>query len=146
MISNIMIIDDNKIDLFIGQKIIEKYNPEIQVRSFNTAISALNFLKVSALKNCSKTISPPDLILLDINMPQMDGFEFMEAFKKMKLMDAAIKIVVLSSSLCHDDLDKVKNEQHCLGYVSKPITVDKLRDVIEKKSHNHDNDISGTFF
>lgn len=133
MISNIMIIDDNKIDLFISQKIIQKYNPEIQIKSYTNAISALDYLKISTLKTSIKTIVPPDLILLDINMPQMDGFEFMEEFKQIDLaIDKDIKVFMLSSSLYPEDIHKAEHDTCCSGYINKPITVNKLRDIIEE--------------
>jgi len=133
MISNIMIIDDNKIDLFISQKIIEKYNPEIKIKTYTNAISALDYLKISTLKTNLKTIVTPDLILLDINMPQMDGFEFIEAFKQINLdINKDIKVFMLSSSLYPEDIKKAEHDICCSGYLNKPITVNKLRDIIEE--------------
>src|SRR5690606_41577813 len=87
MIKNVMLIDDNKIDLFINQRIIEKYNSEINTRVFTSAISAISFLKILELNVGIKSLTVPDVILVDINMPEMDGFTFFKEFKQLRLLE-----------------------------------------------------------
>ena len=82
MINNITLIDDNKIDLFVNQKIIEKYDSGLKTRMFTSAVSAINYLKILDLNINSDSLTKPDLIFLDINMPQMDGFQFFNELRK----------------------------------------------------------------
>ncbi|NNE31569.1 MAG: response regulator [Winogradskyella sp.] len=130
-----MIIDDNKIDLFVSQKIIEKYDSEINVRTFNSATSALNYLKICPLKHNSETIVMPDVILLDINMPQIDGFQFIEEYKALNLPKAKdVKIIMLTSSLYLEDIQRAEKEAYCSGYIDKPLTKEKIEKLVKKHS------------
>lgn len=133
MTPNVMIIDDNKIDLFVCQKIIEKYNPDINVRTFTSAISALNYLELCALKKISDTLVLPDIILLDISMPLMDGFEFISKFKDLNLSKIKnIDITMLTSSLYIEDIKRADDEPLCSGYIDKPLTVEKMSKLVNK--------------
>lgn len=128
-----MLIDDNKIDLFVNQRIIEKYNSKVNIRTFNNAISAISFLKLLELNNKKKSLVLPDVILLDVNMPVMNGFNFFEEFKQLNLVNKTkIKVYMLSSSLCPDDLLKAEKETSCAGYIAKPLTYDKIKNILNK--------------
>ncbi|WP_339630155.1 response regulator [Bizionia echini] len=133
MIKNIMLIDDNKIDLFVNQRILEKYNPNVKTRVFNNAISAISFFKLMELNANIKSVAIPDVILLDVNMPEMNGFNFFEEFKQLNFMNTrTIEIYMVSSSMCPDDINKARNEPYCAGYITKPLTVNKLKKVLQK--------------
>mgnify|MGYP000019362405 CR=1 FL=1 len=143
MINNITLIDDNKIDLFVNQKIIEKYDSGLKTRMFTSAVSAINYLKILDLNINSDSLTKPDLIFLDINMPQMDGFQFFNELRKFDLQDIKpIHIYMLSSSLSLEDINKAKSESLCSGYITKPLTVEKLKTIletvgIEDKNYNY---------
>lgn len=137
MISNVMLIDDNKIDLFICKKIIEKYDPQIKTRNFTSATSALNYLKLCYLSSKSKTLLTPDLILLDINMPQMNGFQFIEELQKQELnLTKLPKIYMLSSSLYPEDILRTHNHAYCAGYLNKPLTVSSFSSICNTATKN----------
>ncbi|EGV42106.2 response regulator [Bizionia argentinensis JUB59] len=128
-----MLIDDNKIDLFVNQRIIEKYNPEVKTRVFNNGNSALSFLKLLDLKETIESETIPSVILLDINMPEMSGFNFFKEFKQLStLLKNKIEVYILSSSTSPDDVRKAQNESLCAGYITKPLTVDKLKSLLDK--------------
>ncbi|MBR9844826.1 MAG: response regulator [Algicola sp.] len=136
-----MLIDDNKIDLFVNQRIIEKYDSTIKTRVFNNAISAISFFKLLELNTNIKCLTIPDVILLDLNMPEMDGFKFLEEFKNINLMDKdKISIYMVSSSSYPDDIRKAQEKPNCSGYITKPLTVDKLKNVLNNTTNfkNHD--------
>ena len=136
-----MLIDDNKIDLFVNQRIIEKYDSTIKTRVFNNAISAISFFKLLELNSTIKCLTVPHVILLDVNMPEMDGFKFLEEFKDINLIDKnKISIYMVSSSSCPDDIRKAQEEPYCSGYITKPLTVDKLKNVLNNSINfkNHE--------
>jgi len=143
MINNITLIDDNKIDLFVNQKIIEKYDSGLKTRMFTSAVSAINYLKILDLNLNSNSLTKPDVIFLDINMPQMDGFQFFDELRKFDMNEIKhMHIFMLSSSLSLEDINKAKNESLCSGYITKPLTVEKLKNIletvdIEDKSYNY---------
>lgn len=128
-----MLIDDNKIDLFVSQKIIERLEIKINTRTFISATSAINYLKIIKKHMNPHTMLIPDMILLDINMPDMSGFDFFEEFKRTNIIDKEkISIYMLSSSMCPDDILKAQKETYCSGYITKPITVDKLNNLLNE--------------
>ncbi|GGG43944.1 response regulator [Bizionia arctica] len=130
---NIMLIDDNKIDLFVSNKIIERTCVNSSVRTFERGSTAINFLKIFEKINKHQDQFIPDVILLDINMPEMNGFQFLKEFNKLEILrDKPIKIFMLSSSTHLHDVIKVKREKHCAGFLSKPLTMKSLNKVLSE--------------
>ena len=73
----------------------------------------------------------PDIILLDINMPVMDGWEFMEEIKMIKSkISKKIIIYIVSSSIAIEDKNKSKTFADIIGYIPKPISVDDLLTIV----------------
>lgn len=133
IIKNIMLVDDNKIDLFINQKIIEKYNSKLKVVSLACPLTALKYLRLFLLKDNLNYLERPNLILLDINMPLCNGFQFLDELGKWDYTEIKdLKIVVLSSSGCLYDINHAKNNPLCAGYIIKPLTIEKLHETINK--------------
>lgn len=147
-----MLIDDNKIDLFICKKIIEKSSINHRVRTFKKAHSAIKFLEVFTKKLEYQEVFLPDIILLDINMPEMSGFQFLSEFNKLeKSIEKPIKIFMLSSSTNMHDVIKVKSEKHCVDFISKPLTVEELNKIISEsqpfltQNHYPENEIANYY-
>ncbi|HWZ22144.1 MAG TPA: response regulator [Cytophagaceae bacterium] len=119
----ILLVDDDETCNFITQKIITKLDISSHTYSTKNGREAMSFIEAS-----SETVPVcPDLILLDLNMPVMDGIEFLEEFyanKKIKHADD-INIYVLSSSDNIKDMEKVMKYK-VKGYITKPMTADKL--------------------
>jgi CheY-like chemotaxis protein len=113
-----MLIDEDEIDNIINQKIIESNNFSEKVLVFQTGTEALDFLRT----NAKTADNLPDLIFLDINMPIMDGFQFLEEFEK---LDAPIldksKIIMLSSSISPRDIDRAASNRFVKKYLNKPL-------------------------
>ena len=129
---NFMLIDDREIDLFINQKIIEKLAINTDIKAYPIAKEAIDYL--SSLNNDFNTESTffPDIIFLDINMPIMNGFQFLNEFNainKGKL--DSIKIYLLSSTTSMNEIIKAEEHSACSGFISKPLTVHKIEKLIK---------------
>lgn len=130
---NFMLIDDNNIDLFINQKIIENSKILSNIRAFTSANSAVKYLKGLEENTGINNINVPDVIFLDINMPEMSGFQFIREFNKLKIEKMkSIKIYMLSSSTYFKDVQKVKQEKTCIGYIVKPLTKETIDNVLSE--------------
>ena len=109
-----LLIDDNYIDNFVTRKIIEASNfaeDIVVVRSANEAINALRGGHVK-----------PDVIFLDIRMPLMSGFEFLEEYDKIDIDKKDVKIFMLSSSLDPTDMRKSIDNKYITQFIHKPLT------------------------
>jgi CheY-like chemotaxis protein len=83
------------------------------------------------LEECSKEGNLPDLILVDLKMPVMDGFEFVDAFRKLGLPERQTRIVMLTTSSNPKDIDKMK-EKGIDDFFDKPLTEEKLMELVKK--------------
>ncbi|NHN24250.1 response regulator [Flavobacterium jejuense] len=121
---SIWIIDDDSIYKFVIQKLIAKTDLFENVKTFSNGEEAS-----IALKNELNLMTQlPDIILLDIEMPLMDGWEFMSEIDtlKPKIEEKNIKIFMSSSSIAHEDKIKVDNNPDIKGYLTKPISLEDL--------------------
>jgi CheY-like chemotaxis protein len=125
-IKRILLIDDDPIANMISTKIITKSFGFI-VSDFTNAQEALNLLQLWA-NSFPEQI--PDMIFLDINMPQMDGWEFLNEFQKLpQHILERCSVIMLSSSLDREDIERSKSYACVREFVSKPLTVDKVRNL-----------------
>ncbi len=126
----IMLVDDNEIDNIINQKMIESCGKSKVVFSHTSAKSALEYLR--SIDRVPSDVSDflPELIFLDINMPIMDGFQFLEEFEKLsKKVKDNCKIVLLTSSLNPRDLTEAKKNSHVYKYLNKPLTESNIMEL-----------------
>jgi CheY-like chemotaxis protein len=124
-IRNIMLIDDNKIDNFFHQRVIKKYDETINVIIAESGQEALDYLTANA------TTVRPDLIFLDINMPGMNGWEFIEHYSQLdKQIHNSIIVVMLTTSGNPDEEETVKNNKMIGSIRTKPLTIEMLQGVI----------------
>ncbi len=126
-----MIIDDDEISGFIYGKIIEKSGvSENHVKTFLKGQDALDFLS----ENISNIDDFPDLILLDINMPVMNGWEFLDKYSNdiWPRLNKKIILCMLSSSVNRDDINKANSYAQVDDYLSKPLTKEVLTNFINK--------------
>ncbi len=118
-----MLIDDNELDNFVNKKMIESDSFAGATTIHASAHSALAYLKKS-------TESPhliPDLIFLDIMMPQMDGFGFLDEFDKLAdVVKTKCKIVMLSTSDSFKDLNRANQNKYVKRFLNKPLSTQTL--------------------
>ncbi|MEH6760287.1 MAG: response regulator [Maribacter arcticus] len=121
------IIDDDPIFIYGTKRIIEKVDFCNKIIVYNNGQEAID-----AIYELIKTKEQlPDVILLDINMPVMDGWEFLVEFKKLQnLFSKKIHIYIASSSVDPRDIERVKNYKEVSDYILKPITPDDLGKII----------------
>ncbi|MFV5695404.1 response regulator [Flavobacterium sp. LB3P122] len=119
----IWVVDDDAIYQIIVNKIIQRSEIFSVISTFKNGKDAIDALQ-NSLKN-NKSL--PNIILLDINMPIMDGWEFMEEMQLLKSqISKQIIIYIVSSSIAVEDKNKSKTYPDILGYLSKPITNEDL--------------------
>ncbi|WP_103069670.1 response regulator [Aquimarina sediminis] len=122
------LIDDDNIHQFIIRKIIKKLSPNQKLLTFSNGEEGINFIK----STIGKIEKLPDLILLDINMPIMDGWGFLEEFITITPeIKKDIIIYILSSSDNPTDAEKAKEYELVSGYIIKPINEDQLEFLLE---------------
>ncbi len=125
MVDTTVLIDDSDIDLFIQRRFLEVYQFSRNLISYKSAEEALAWL------DAINGEIPPDIIFLDLNMPNVDGFAFLESFKNLpqKIRDKS-HIVVLTSSNNQKDRDMVFSYKNVIQFVTKPL---KQSDIEELK-------------
>ncbi len=125
--SKVFIIDDDPIHQRIAQIMIAKHELFDGYTSYTEAELALEFLKSNA-KNADNL---PDVILLDLNMPVMDGWDFLEAFEKFQAdLSKNARVFIVTSSV--DEKDKLRSQTFSFvkGFISKPLSPDIIRSTL----------------
>lgn len=124
----IWVIDDDPIYQIIVNKMIKKSELFLNVLSFKNGKEAIDEFK----KKLEEKEILPNIILLDINMPVMDGWEFMNEIVLLKnKINEAIHIYIVSSSIAVEDKNKAKLYPEIVGYLVKPINDDVLKMITE---------------
>jgi CheY-like chemotaxis protein len=127
MVAKAVLIDDSDIDLFIQRRFLEVYNFSEQLVLYRSAEEALNWLKMLNGE------APPDIIFLDLNMPDVDGFSFLENFSGLPEGVRSIsKIVVLTSSNNKKDKELAFANQNVIQFITKPLKQADIEDLKKK--------------
>ena len=127
----VMLVDDNEIDNLINQKMIEASGICEHIFIHSGAKSAIEFLKnIEKLAKGPVSLYLPEIIFLDIDMPLMDGFQFLDEFERLSdSVKGHCKVVMLTSSLNPQDMNKAKKNQYVLKYINKPLTQENLKKI-----------------
>ncbi|MCU0351519.1 MAG: response regulator [Flavobacterium sp.] len=123
---NLIIIDDDKITHFILSKMFLRNSFFSKPIAFLSALEALDFLTKSNVADDSYY-----LIFLDINMPVMNGWEFLEKLKSTLPVNPTY-VAVISSSTDESDIQKAFDNPHVISYLTKPVSNQSLEELIQK--------------
>ncbi|MEK6481713.1 response regulator [Catalinimonas sp. 4WD22] len=117
----VLMIDDNELDLLISRKLISKQVSSLEFTEFNNAAEALQHLE-------SREDNNFDIILLDLNMPEMNGWDFLEEYQKLPAHKA--NVYILTSSL--DTRDKLRSKEYesVKGYFDKPLKSNYIAEIV----------------
>ena len=124
---NVMIIDDNTIDLYISSRLITKNYFAKTVLEYSDAKEALKYLQ----ENQDKIAELPQVIFVDIYMPLMSGFEFLEAYDKLPLsFKNNCKTYIISSTIDDDDIARAQRDKNVVSFQVKPINKEFLDRIV----------------
>ena len=124
---NLLVIDDDDINIFIIKKIVEKTGYNIEMTAKSNGQLAIDFLNES-IKNNNPL---PHLILIDINMPVMNGWEFVEAYTNLGITQH-VDLYILSSSVYENDIEKTKSYSNVKSFISKPLSIERLVELLKE--------------
>jgi CheY-like chemotaxis protein len=127
----VLLIDDDEPTNFLNQVIIESSGYVKQIKSVQSGEDALAYL--TDLHEAKGTLPSPELIFLDINMPAMNGWEFLEKYRALKTVSRGkVMIVMLTTSLFPEDAILANEIPEISAFENKPLTEEKLNAIIEK--------------
>lgn len=128
----ILLIDDDEPTNYLNKMIIDEASCTETVQVEQSATDALDFLQ-SGPEGETVVSTTPDLIFLDINMPAMDGWEFLDEYKKLTPdQKARVVVVMLTTSYNPEDEVKARNHNMIAEFRNKPLTQEMLMDVLQQ--------------
>ena len=129
-INCVLLVDDDGTTNFINYRLIKQLNITDEIHTEYNGEKALNYLQFYAEEHKNEA---PELILLDLKMPVLDGYEFLE-YLRMKKFDnkEKVQVVVLTTSTRKDDIDKLKKFN--VKVVNKPLTQESLMQALDLQS------------
>ena len=134
MLNKILCVDDDPITLMLCKKVIERTSFAQEIITAQNGEEAFQYFKkiIEEIKS-GNGVDYPKLVLLDLNMPIMNGWEFLEAYLENNFQDILeTKFIVLSSTIDPDDVNKSKKYKMVSDFMSKPITTEMLENLKNK--------------
>ena len=127
----ILLVDDDDTTNYVNQRTLQRTNVTKEVKIFTNGEQAIAYLKDAACAPGKEKC--PDLIFLDIKMPIMDGFEFLDAYKTLGLSESApTKIMMLTSSASFYDLKRLETYSEVKRHFSKPLADQDIKEIIRE--------------
>lgn len=128
-LSGILLIDDNETSNFLNERLLKRMDLTDHIQVVTNGKQALDYLE--KLSREPDGYIKPELILLDINMPVLDGFEFLELFQQLDArFRKGIRIAMLSTS--NHPQDTGKAGEYNAFYLTKPLTIEKMETLLDR--------------
>ncbi|MBX2842135.1 MAG: response regulator [Flammeovirgaceae bacterium] len=124
-------IDDDDINNFICEQLINHNKKAKSFTSCNSGVHALDYLE-----SCNSTNPEelPDIIFLDINLPLMNGWQFLDAYQEeLRNLKKDIKIYMLTSAVYGENFEKAQKHPSVSGFIMKPLSCEKLKELTKQK-------------
>lgn len=129
----ILLVDDDDSNNFLHKIIVKQAGINVTTKVAYNGLEALDFLNGTGKFSMEEKPTKPGLIFLDINMPRMNGWEFLEAFKKLpENQKSNIVMMLLTTSLNKSDLQRAASHLELKSFINKPLSLNKLNEVIKK--------------
>jgi len=129
----IMLVDDDEDDNYFHQIILRKMDIADHIEVAESGLEALEYL--------AKENEVPDIIFLDINMPGMDGWDFLDEYKKLNARQKTpVIIIMLTTSISPADKEKAEKLPEITSFQSKPMTPEMLNDILERHFSDDKNE------
>jgi len=128
-LNSVLLIDDDEPTNFIAKMIVTKAELNDNTQAIQSGVKALKYLQDENFSN----YDIPDLIFLDINMPTMNGWEFLEEYKKLDIhKKKKIVLYMLTTSMNDDDQLRSEKIEHVDGFLIKPLTLKTYTEIVNK--------------
>jgi len=125
----IMLIDDTPEDLFISNRILEKHAVNKRIITFNSGIPAMEYLQ----RHQNDIEQIPDIILCDLHMPLMSGYQFLDAYDKLRsLIKSKSKVFILSATSDGGDVKKLSANPNVIRFYEKNLTKEIVDEIMNK--------------
>jgi CheY-like chemotaxis protein len=127
-LKQLTLVDDDDVFVFLTTRLLDKYQLVDLIKIFDNGYDALIFIK----ENLGNIEALPDIILLDLSMPIMDGWQFLDEYVKINpRIGKKITIYICSSSISPDDVARAKAINAVSDFIIKPMTKEKLIEMIK---------------
>jgi CheY-like chemotaxis protein len=127
-LKKLVLVDDDEVFVFLTTKAIEQTNLAEVIKVFGNGLDALDFIK----ENANNPDSLPEVIFLDLSMPIMDGWQFLEEYVMLNpKIGKSIVIYICTSSISPDDIIKAKEIGAVTDFIMKPIPKDRLLEILK---------------
>mgnify|MGYP003575450975 CR=1 FL=1 len=129
----ILLVDDDLATNFLHRKVVQITGIDVHVQTTTSGKDALDFLCQLSEYQDTAEIPRPGIIFLDINMPEMNGWEFLEEYDKLREeQKAQIVVVMLTTSLNPDDEERAHSNKNITTFLNKPLKPEVLKDLADK--------------
>jgi CheY-like chemotaxis protein len=127
-LKQLSLVDDDEVFVFLTTRLLEKYKLVDLIKIFDNGYDAIVYIK----ENLDNINALPDVILLDLSMPIMDGWQFLDEYVRINpKIGKQITIYICSSSISPDDINRAKSINAVSDFIIKPMTKEKLIDMIK---------------